>query len=212
MGQRRRSGGLLLGEASLETNTKKSRSPRAESIISGSTEGGSSHSSSSSSFSSNDGTRSVYLSGFRIVQEADKSRHAEYAVVLSGRHRRWTRFSQIKAVFKHLSGPSMPDTSRKAWNVVRSCKSPRGRALDTAHLGRKCLAIEVFLGSLLENNSPAYLEELLLMATPRSSLAPSSSSSSSPRRKVGSSRNQPWVPGAPLHISRGRAGLRIATR
>ncbi|CAM9382836.1 unnamed protein product [Pylaiella littoralis] len=205
MGERRKSGGLLLGEASL------SRSPRAQSIISGSTEGGSSHSSSSSSFSSNDGTRSVYLSGFRIVQEADKSRHAEYAVVLSGRHRRWTRFSQIKAVFKHLSGPSMPDTSRKAWNVVRSCKSPRGRALDTAHLGRKCLAIEVFLGSLLENMSPAYLEELLLRATPRSSLA-ASSSSSSPRRKVGSSRNQPWVPGAPLHISRGRAGLRIATR
>ncbi|CAM9761395.1 unnamed protein product [Ectocarpus sp. 6 AP-2014] len=188
--QCRRGSGLLVGVASL-TDGIASREA----------------SSSSSSSSSNRGTRSVYLSGFRIVQEVDKCRHCEYRVVLVNAHyERWTRFSTIKRFASELllSG-SMTEGSQAAWDAVRRCKSPRGKALDTAHLGRKCLAIENFLTSLLEDVEldPMYVAELLTVPTPRSRVVASTGRIC---------KQQHWVPGMPSHISRGRAGLRISTR
>ncbi|CAN0385129.1 unnamed protein product [Ectocarpus sp. 12 AP-2014] len=186
--QCRRGSGLLVGVASL-------------------TDGIASREASSSSSSSNRGTRSVYLSGFRIVQEADKCRHCEYRVVLVNAHyERWTRFSTIKRFASELllSG-SMTEGSQAAWDAVRRCKSPRGKALDTAHLGRKCLAIENFLTSLLEDVEldPTYVAELLTVPTPRSRVVASTGRIC---------KQQHWVPGTPSHISRGRSGLRISTR
>lgn len=100
------------------------------------------------------GRGAAYLSGFRIVRDASSAtRHAEYRVVLvNARYERWHRFSEIKALagLLAISGDSMPDASREAWNIVRACKAPKRHVLDPSHLSRKCLAIEMFLSSLLE--------------------------------------------------------------
>ncbi|CAM9847571.1 unnamed protein product [Scytosiphon promiscuus] len=201
-----RSGGLLVGVASLKTSSSSSSRVDISRQLSGTGSSSSSISSisSSGSGSSNGGARSVYVSGFRIVEEADKSRHAEYRCVLvSSQYERWHRFSEIKRV---ACSPrlveSMPMASREAWDAVRACKAPKGRALDRAHLGRKCLAIENFLSSLLEDMELSALQvgSLLRQPAPRSPGA----------CKVG--RKKQWVPGAPSHISRGRSGLRISMR
>ena len=135
---------------------------------------------------SSGGAQSVYLSGFRIVLEEDKSRHCEYGVVLDARLR-WVRFSQVKAVSAALP---MSEASKAAWEVVRQCKSPKGCRLETSYLARKCMAIEKFLCTLLETTcSPAHLGELLKVPTSRASRT----------RKT-------------QRISRGRSGLRITMR
>lgn len=92
----------------------------------------------------------VYLSGFRIVQDAILTRHCEYRLVLACSHRyeRWFRFSQLKSL-AHLP---MTEATRQAWEAVRACKPPPGgRALCPKHLSRKCLAIERFLCLLFED-------------------------------------------------------------
>jgi len=132
------------------------------------------------------GLQSVYLSGFRIVLEEDKSRHCEYGVVLDGL--RWVRFSQVKSLSTALP---MSEDSKEAWEVVRQCKSPKGLRLETSYLARKCMAIEKFLCTLLETTScsRADLGELLKVPTSRASRT----------RKT-------------QRISRGRSGLRITMR
>lgn len=131
--------------------------------------------------------QSVYVSGFRIVQDADKKSHCEYGVALDGTLR-WVRFSQVKAVFNALP---LPETSRAAWEAVRECKSPKGLRLETSYLARKCMAIENFLCSLLDEMElhPLHLGELL--------------------QRVPASRAQPR---RTQRISRGRSGLRISMR
>lgn len=131
--------------------------------------------------------QSVYVSGFRIVQDSDKKSHCEYGVALDGTLR-WVRFSQVKVVFNALP---LPETSRAAWEVVRQCKSPKGLRLETSYLARKCMAIEKFLSTLLDEMdiSCAYLGELL--------------------QQVPASRARPR---RTQRISRGRSGLRISMR
>lgn len=113
----------------------------------------------------------VYLSGFRIVQDALATRHAEYRIVIvDGRYERWHRFSELKALARlpALSGDCIPEASREAWESVRACKAPKGRTLDPRHLSRKCLAIERFLRSLLEEVPAERLAALLTQVpTPR---------------------------------------------
>lgn len=130
-------------------------------------------------------SQSVYVSGFRIVQDSDKKSHCEYGVALDGALR-WVRFSQVKAVFNALQ---LPETSRAAWEVVRQCKSPKGLRLETAYLARKCMAIENFLCTLLDEMEliPSYLGQLL--------------------QQVQASRARPR---RTQRISRGRSGLRIS--
>lgn len=117
----------------------------------------------------------AYLSGFRIVRDASSAtRHAEYRVVLvNARYERWHRFSEIKALagLLAISGDSMPDASREAWNIVRACKAPKRRVLDPSHLSRKCLAIEMFLSSLLETLCAFELAGLLTQVLPGSTRA-----------------------------------------
>lgn len=118
----------------------------------------------------------AYLSGFRIVRDASSAtRHAEYRVVLvNARYERWHRFSEIKALagLLAMSGDSMPDASREAWNIVRACKAPKRRVLDPSHLSRKCLAIEMFLSSLLEKLCAFELAGLLMQVPGSTRAAP----------------------------------------
>ena len=129
--------------------------------------------------------QSVYVSGFRIVQDSDKKSHCEYGVAFQGTLR-WVRFSQVKALFNALP---LPETSREAWEVVRQCKPPKGLRLETSYLARKCMAIETFLCTVLDEMdiSCAYLGELL--------------------HQVPASRARPR---RTQRISRGRSGLRIS--
>lgn len=117
----------------------------------------------SSSLPTRENSNGVYLSGFRIVQDAMLTRHAEYRVVLTSyRYERWHRFSELKGLC-HLQ---MSEETRNAWEAVRSCKAGPGRStLDPQHLSRKCLAIERFLRLLLED-LPAHTVRYVL--TPRS--------------------------------------------
>lgn len=90
----------------------------------------------------------VYVSGFRVVQEVNL-RHAEYRVVISGWFENWIRYSEVKAIAAHHALLSSPKVAA-AWDAVRACKAPRGRALDPENLSRKCVAIEAFLRILLD--------------------------------------------------------------
>eukprot|EP00903_Cladosiphon_okamuranus_P005621 g5590.t1 len=130
--------------------------------------------------------QSVYVSGFRIVQDSDKKSHCEYGVALDG-PLRWVRFSQVKAVFNAMA---LPETSRAAWEVVRQCKPPKGLRLETSYLARKCMAIESFLCTMVDEMgiSCADLGELLHQVPV---------SRARPRRST-------------QRISRGRSGLRIS--
>lgn len=110
----------------------------------------------------------VYLSGFRIVQDAMLTRHAEYRVVLTSyRYERWHRFSELKA----LAYLPMAEETRNSWDFVRACKAPPGGStLDPKLLSRKCLAIERFLRLLLEDLPVNILKNALphVHTTPRS--------------------------------------------
>lgn len=113
------------------------------------------------------GCGAVYLSGFKIVEDIAGKRHAEYKIVLLEAHyERWHRFSQLRALSRMpaLAGDPLRETTssrQQAWESVRACKAPEGRTLDRVHLSRKCLAIERFLSSLLEEMSTSFLAELL---------------------------------------------------
>lgn len=119
------------------------------------------------------GGRAAYLSGFRIVQDAMQTRHAEYRIVLlDARYERWHRFSEVKTLTKllrHLPPGSAADGAREAWQAVRACKAPQGHALDVERLSRKCVAIERFISLLLEAVPADVVKNLLLQvsASPR---------------------------------------------
>lgn len=126
----------------------------------------------------------VYISGFRIVQDAVETRHCEYRVVIVHHRERYMRFSELKALAEHPSlRPSSPTQalpnrqvicgSREAWDHVRACKAPKGRALDPLHLSRKCLVIERFLACLLREVPVGQLAHLIQhMPTKRRGAAP----------------------------------------
>lgn len=146
-----RSSGLLVGLATLNKATNASSSNNGR---------------------TNGGRGAVYLSGFRIVQDAMGTRHAEYRIVLvEARYEQWHRFSELKALARlpALSRDAAYEASRDAWDRVRECKAPKGRgALDPGHLSRKCLAIERFLTALLDELPTTRLAELLShVRTPR---------------------------------------------
>lgn len=160
-------------------------------------------SSSSNNDKPNGGRGAVYLSGFRIVQDAMETRHAEYRIVLvEAQYEQWHRFSELKALTRlpALSRDSAYEASRDAWDGVRECKAPKGRgALDPGHLSRKCLAIERFLIALLDELPAARLAELLSQVPKPRRVAP--------RRKT-------WRPvayPAPTHASR-VPGLKLRMR
>lgn len=89
----------------------------------------------------------LYLSGFRIVQDATLTRHAEYRLVVAG-HGHWYRFSELKALAYH----PMSEATRQAWVAVRACKPPPGgRTLCSKYLSHKCMALEKFLCLLLKD-------------------------------------------------------------
>lgn len=136
----------------------------------------------------------VYLSGFRIVQDAIGTRHCEYRVVIPGVcYERWHRFSEVKALVRSLqSRGNFPDSSKDAWDGVRACKAPKGSALDRGHLSRKCSAIERFLSSLLEEMSVEKLAEGLLQEA------------ASTQRHAQAPRTNSRGPNRPMHLARAR--------
>lgn len=186
-----RSGGLLVGAATLKHHDLPN--PRV-----------SCRGAPDKKAAANAGARgSVYLSGYRIVQDALGTRHAEYRVVLvNARYERWHRFSEVKALARRLlkvPGTSITEASVEAWDCVRACKAPERRALDHGHLNRRCRAIEMYLDSLLENMSAAPLSELLAHVSTRRCAGP---------------RTNNWGSGAsppPTHAAR-VSGIRMRMR